>query len=230
VRFAIQPQPLGTGDAVECARESAGDADFVLIMNGDVPLVQPATLRRLMAAIETAAVETADSAPDLALLTAHVPVEAYGYVELMATASCAASIVVRRTREVDPRLRATSTPASTPRAPLGSGRTSRRSSPRRTASATSPTSRRWHTTKATPPSRSKPQTRSRRGVNDRIQLASRSAMRDRIRRRHMLAGVNRRSASTFIDADVTIDGGTSSRTHLRGATSISATARSVPAR
>ena len=54
VRFAVQPQPLGTGHAVECAREAAGDADFVLIMNGDVPLVLPDTLRRLMAAIEAA--------------------------------------------------------------------------------------------------------------------------------------------------------------------------------
>ena len=51
VRFAVQPEPLGTGNAVDCAREAAEDADYVLILNGDVPLVMPATLRRLMAAL-----------------------------------------------------------------------------------------------------------------------------------------------------------------------------------
>ena len=73
VRFAVQPQPLGTGHAVESAREAAGDAENVLIMNGDVPLVLPDTLKRLMRALDDA---------DLAILTANVAVEEYGVLEM----------------------------------------------------------------------------------------------------------------------------------------------------
>jgi bifunctional UDP-N-acetylglucosamine pyrophosphorylase/glucosamine-1-phosphate N-acetyltransferase len=47
-RFAVQAEPRGTGHAVESAREAALEAGSVLIMNGDVPLVLPDTLRRLM--------------------------------------------------------------------------------------------------------------------------------------------------------------------------------------
>ncbi len=47
-------------------------------MNGDVPLVLPSTLRRLMAAVSG----ERSASPDLALLTAIAPVEAYGYIEL----------------------------------------------------------------------------------------------------------------------------------------------------
>src|SRR3990172_1132962 len=75
VRFAVQPQALGTGHAVECARDAAVGAECVLILNGDVPLVLPSTLRRLMAAIE-------NGRADLAVLTAKVPVESYGFLDL----------------------------------------------------------------------------------------------------------------------------------------------------
>ncbi|MDR1545768.1 MAG: NTP transferase domain-containing protein [Deltaproteobacteria bacterium] len=43
--FARQPQPLGTGHAVACAREILGRrAGPVLVMPGDVPLISPQTL------------------------------------------------------------------------------------------------------------------------------------------------------------------------------------------
>ncbi|MHB8571856.1 MAG: bifunctional UDP-N-acetylglucosamine diphosphorylase/glucosamine-1-phosphate N-acetyltransferase GlmU [Candidatus Dormibacteria bacterium] len=44
-----QPEPLGTGDAVLRAREAAGDAFFVVVLYGDVPLVSPASLARFLA-------------------------------------------------------------------------------------------------------------------------------------------------------------------------------------
>lgn len=47
-RFALQPEQLGTGHAVNCAMDDlpAGATD-VIILCGDVPLIQPETLRRL---------------------------------------------------------------------------------------------------------------------------------------------------------------------------------------
>ena len=140
VRFAVQPGPTGTGGAVEAARKAAGDAEFVLIMNGDVPLVLPSTLRRLMAAVaephaaapdvsfvpEPAVASEERPAPvDLALLTADVAVEAYGYIEL-ARRPRGARRRDEGARWHRPLERCTTlTPASTRRARRGSGRTSR---------------------------------------------------------------------------------------------------------
>jgi bifunctional UDP-N-acetylglucosamine pyrophosphorylase/glucosamine-1-phosphate N-acetyltransferase len=97
VRFAVQDEQLGTGHAVLCARESVGAAESVLILNGDVPLVLPSTLRRLMAALArgeddadpvglvpslAATSHATPGAPPMAVLTALVPVEEYGVLEL----------------------------------------------------------------------------------------------------------------------------------------------------
>ena len=45
--YALQNEPLGTGDALLCAREAAGDPDNVLVMNADVPLIKTSTFRAL---------------------------------------------------------------------------------------------------------------------------------------------------------------------------------------
>jgi bifunctional UDP-N-acetylglucosamine pyrophosphorylase/glucosamine-1-phosphate N-acetyltransferase len=46
---AVQAQPLGTGDAVRCAREALADAaDDVLVLSGDTPLLGVAVLRELI--------------------------------------------------------------------------------------------------------------------------------------------------------------------------------------
>ncbi len=45
--YAIQEEPLGTGHAVMCAREAAGDSDAVIVLYGDHPFVSPEALRRL---------------------------------------------------------------------------------------------------------------------------------------------------------------------------------------
>jgi len=67
-----QPNQLGTGHAVACALPRVGDDALVLVMYGDVPLIQPATLASLVQ----------EAGPDtLALLTARMePPNAYGRV------------------------------------------------------------------------------------------------------------------------------------------------------
>ncbi len=57
VRFARQAEQLGTGHAVRCAEAAIpADCDRVLILCGDTPLVEPATLASLVAEHRDAAV------------------------------------------------------------------------------------------------------------------------------------------------------------------------------
>jgi UDP-N-acetylglucosamine diphosphorylase/glucosamine-1-phosphate N-acetyltransferase len=50
VNFCIQKQLLGTGDAVKCAlSDLSSDVRDILVLYGDVPLIQPETLRELVA-------------------------------------------------------------------------------------------------------------------------------------------------------------------------------------
>jgi bifunctional UDP-N-acetylglucosamine pyrophosphorylase/glucosamine-1-phosphate N-acetyltransferase len=221
VRFAVQEQPLGTGDAVASACEAAGDADCILIMNGDVPLVLPSTLRRLMASI----VDARDgAAPDVALLTANVPVEAYGFLELDGD-RVTAIIETKETAEID----------RTELRQINSGQYAVRASwlwshlPRIGAA---PNGERFLTRLAAMAydegnpavAVAAEEPAEVRGINDRVQLAeAEGAVRDRIRRRHMLAGVTIIDPpSTFVDATVTIapDTTIAPNTHLEGDTSI----------
>jgi bifunctional UDP-N-acetylglucosamine pyrophosphorylase/glucosamine-1-phosphate N-acetyltransferase len=55
---AVQPEPLGTGDAVRCARELAHGAADVLVLSGDTPLLGAGVLREL---VETHRREAADA-------------------------------------------------------------------------------------------------------------------------------------------------------------------------
>jgi bifunctional UDP-N-acetylglucosamine pyrophosphorylase / glucosamine-1-phosphate N-acetyltransferase len=49
VEVAVQEEPLGTGDAVRCARVALdGFAGDVLVLNGDVPALRPETIRALV--------------------------------------------------------------------------------------------------------------------------------------------------------------------------------------
>ena len=50
LRVAVQERPLGTGDAVRSARDAVGDADEVLVLSGDTPLL---TTELLTALVET---------------------------------------------------------------------------------------------------------------------------------------------------------------------------------
>lgn len=53
VEFVLQPEQLGTGHAVKCAREFLGDEGQTLILFGDTPLITAETLRRLSEYHET---------------------------------------------------------------------------------------------------------------------------------------------------------------------------------
>jgi len=220
VRFAVQAPPLGTAHAVECAREAARDATHVLILNGDVPLVLPETLRRLMAALDGV------DAPPLAVLTADVPVEAYGYLELDGGR-------VRRIVE-------TKDSAGFDRAavmPIAAGQYAARAAwlwSRLPCIEPAPNGERYLTALAAlADADGTPALAVRagepdevRGINDRVQLAEAEAvMRARIRRRHMLAGVTLTDpATTYIDADVAIAPDTTiePNTYLHGRTSVGA--------
>ncbi|MEX2247037.1 MAG: bifunctional UDP-N-acetylglucosamine diphosphorylase/glucosamine-1-phosphate N-acetyltransferase GlmU [Dehalococcoidia bacterium] len=216
VRFAVQAKQLGTGSAVEAAREAAGDAPYVLIMNGDVPLVLPETLRRLMAAVGTTA--------PLAVLTAEVPVEEYGYLAL--DGDRITDIVETKTESGVDR---------SARRSINSGQYAARADwlwshlPR---IEPAPNGERYLTKLAAlAHGEGSPAIAviaedpdEVRGINDRVQLAEAEAvMRDRIRRRHMLAGVTLTDPATaYIDAGVTIGADTriEPQTYVRGATTI----------
>lgn len=72
VETVIQPEQRGTGDAVACGLEGLSASSTVLVLYGDVPLVEPATMRAL-----TDAASRADSA----ILTVELPDPAgYGRV------------------------------------------------------------------------------------------------------------------------------------------------------
>jgi bifunctional UDP-N-acetylglucosamine pyrophosphorylase/glucosamine-1-phosphate N-acetyltransferase len=219
VRFAVQEKQLGTGHAVECAREAAADAEYVLILNGDVPLVLPGTLKRLMAAVE-------DSSTDIALLTATVAVEQYGFLELDHD-RVLHIIETKESEGID---------RSEPR-PINAGQYAVRGSwlwPHLERITQASNGERYLTALASMANEQgnaaiavwAEEPAEVRGINDRIQLAEAEAsMRERIRRQHMLAGVTIRDpATTYIDADVTIGADTviEPQTHLRGATSLGA--------
>ncbi len=218
VRFAVQVQPLGTGHAVECAREAAGAASHILIMNGDVPLVLPATLRRLMAAV-------ADGA-DLSLLSAHVPVEAYGFLEL----DGARVVSIVETKDAPEQDRGE-------HRHINAGQYAARAAwlwPHVARITPAPNGERYLTQLASMAHAegnaaiavAAEDDAEVRGINDRVQLAEAEAtVRGRIRHRHMLAGVTITDPpSTFIDAGVEIGADTviAPNTYLQGATAIGA--------
>jgi bifunctional UDP-N-acetylglucosamine pyrophosphorylase/glucosamine-1-phosphate N-acetyltransferase len=48
VNFVLQAEQLGTGHAIQCAREAIAGYDDVLVLSGDVPLIRPETLEMLL--------------------------------------------------------------------------------------------------------------------------------------------------------------------------------------
>lgn len=219
VSVAVQPKADGTGGAVAAAREAAGDAEFVLILNGDVPLVEAETLRRLMSAVS-------ESPAVLSILTAEVPVESYGYVE-MEQGRVARIIETKDEIAVD----RTSIRA------INSGQYAGRAAwlwPRVDAIPVEPNGERYLTHLASMAHAdgngaiavSAADPAEVRGINDRVQLAEAEAsMRQRILRAHMLAGVTIVDpATTYIDAGVTIGADTRVEpgTRVTGASAIGA--------
>jgi bifunctional UDP-N-acetylglucosamine pyrophosphorylase/glucosamine-1-phosphate N-acetyltransferase len=70
LRFVRQEPQLGTGHAVQQAVPVLGDDGVVLVLNGDVPLIEPATLQRLLQACD---------GQHLALLSVDTGADASGY-------------------------------------------------------------------------------------------------------------------------------------------------------
>jgi bifunctional UDP-N-acetylglucosamine pyrophosphorylase / glucosamine-1-phosphate N-acetyltransferase len=71
VHFVLQSQQRGTGHALMCAREQWHNYESVVVLSGDVPLIQPATIRRL-------AEFRAQNSAAMAILTA-LPDDPTGY-------------------------------------------------------------------------------------------------------------------------------------------------------
>ena len=73
VEYAVQADMLGTGHAVLQAKDLIGDVETVAVLNGDVPLIRPETLRSLSERHEVEDVRAT-------LLTAHCDVPGLGRV------------------------------------------------------------------------------------------------------------------------------------------------------
>jgi bifunctional UDP-N-acetylglucosamine pyrophosphorylase/glucosamine-1-phosphate N-acetyltransferase len=226
VSFAVQDEPLGTGHAVAQAREAAGTAEHVLVLNGDVPLIRPETLVRLMNTHQ-------EQDADLTFLTAQVPeAEEYGVVERDAIGRVVGLV------EAADRSGATEGPAE-----INSGQYCFRASwlwPRLEVLPKSNSGEFYLTTLVTTAVSKGANLLALeagdpdevRGVNDRVQLAEAEAvLRRRINRAHMLAGVTLVDPATaYIDADVAIgqDSVIEPNTHLLGTTAIGRECRIGP--
>lgn len=224
--FAVQDQPLGTGHAVAQAREAAGEAENVLVLNGDVPLIRPNTLVRLMQAHQ-------EQGADLTFLTAQVAeAEEYGVVERDAEGRVVALV------EAADRAGATEGPAE-----INSGQYCFRASwlwPRLEVLPKSNGGEYYLTTLVTTAVSEGANLLALdagdpdevRGINDRVQLAEAEAvLRRRINRAHMLAGVTLVDPPmAYIDADVAIgqDSVIEPNTRLLGTTAIGRDCRIGP--
>jgi len=48
VKFVLQAEQRGTGHAIQCARDSVAGYDTLLVLSGDVPLIRPETIARML--------------------------------------------------------------------------------------------------------------------------------------------------------------------------------------
>ena len=76
---AVQPVPLGTGDAVRCAREHVGDAEDLLVLSGDHPLLTVELLTEVR--------DTHRQARAAATVLSFVPADARSYGRIVRDAS-----------------------------------------------------------------------------------------------------------------------------------------------
>ena len=218
VEFAVQAERLGTGHALVQAQDAIGDCEQVLVLNGDVPLITPDTLRQLMRAHEA-------NGADVSFLTAHMDEAGeYGCVQRDAEGSVTGVV------EAPERDGAVEGPAE-----INSGQYCFRVAWLRGHTGSMPTAANGEqyitslidlavqegaalfATVAEASSEV-------RGINDRVQLAEAEAgLRQKINREHMLAGVSLVDpVRTYIDAGVSVGRDTviEPNTHLRGKTAV----------
>ncbi len=74
VQFVLQDQQLGTGHAIQCAREAIAGYKQTLVLSGDVPLIRPETIRMLLEAHQLGSAMT--------ILTAQ-PENPFGYGRIL---------------------------------------------------------------------------------------------------------------------------------------------------
>ncbi|QYJ93809.1 bifunctional UDP-N-acetylglucosamine diphosphorylase/glucosamine-1-phosphate N-acetyltransferase GlmU [Shewanella spartinae] len=86
LNWVLQAEQLGTGHAVAQANDNIGDDDTVLILYGDVPLIQASTLEALLAARD---------ANGLAILTVNLP-DPTGYGRIVREAGKVVGIVEQK--------------------------------------------------------------------------------------------------------------------------------------
>ncbi len=75
VRFVLQPEQLGTGHAIQCAEPSFADYTDLIVLSGDVPLIQPETIQALQSFHAT---QSAAQPVAMTILTAR-PANPHGY-------------------------------------------------------------------------------------------------------------------------------------------------------
>jgi bifunctional UDP-N-acetylglucosamine pyrophosphorylase / glucosamine-1-phosphate N-acetyltransferase len=224
---AVQARPLGTGDAVRSARQASGDAEEVLVLSGDTPLLTSDLLESL--------VEAHRSSGAAATVLSFVPgdIKSYGRVvrdgagdlvaiveaadagaDELAIAEANSSIYVFRGAALWPALDALN-PAN------AQGELYLTDAVRGIVAA----GERVAVHVAPDPSETE-------GVNTREELAAAgAALRDRINREHMLAGVTIVDpASTWIEPTVALEADSVVHpfTVLRGATTVAAGAEVGP--
>ena len=226
VEFAIQAERLGTGHALIQARDAIDDCEQVLVLNGDVPLITPDTLRLLMRAHES-------NAADLSFLTAHVEEAGeYGCVQRDAEGSVT-GIVEAPERDG---------PVEGP-AEINSGQYCFRAAWLQEHAGSMPTAangEQYITSLidlavqegAALYATLTEESSEVRGINDRVQLAEAEAvLRQRINREQMRSGVSLIDPDrTYIDVGVSVGRDTviEPNTYLRGETSVGEQCRLGP--
>jgi bifunctional UDP-N-acetylglucosamine pyrophosphorylase / glucosamine-1-phosphate N-acetyltransferase len=203
VEVAVQERPLGTGDAVRAARAALdGSAGDVLVLNGDVPALTPATLQAL--------VEVHRDAAAAATVVSFEPADARAYGRIVRDGDGRLARIVEA---------ADATPAELALGEVNSGIYAFRGD------------RLWPVLERLEPHNAQgelyvtdalgllvsdgepcavhlaPDPVEVEGINTRAELAAAvAALRDRVNERHMLAGVTIVDpASTWIDAEVEIE-------------------------
>ncbi|MCZ7590323.1 MAG: bifunctional UDP-N-acetylglucosamine diphosphorylase/glucosamine-1-phosphate N-acetyltransferase GlmU [Gaiella sp.] len=227
VAVAVQEQPLGTGDAVRSAREALADADEVLVLSGDTPLLTTGVLSDLLRK------HRSTGAPATVLSFVPHDIRSYGRIvrdddgdlvaiveasdathEQLAIGEANSSIYAFSAEALWPALD-TLTPAN------AQGELYLTDAVRRIVES----GRRVGIHIAPDPAEAE-------GVNTRVELATATAaLRDRVNESHMLAGVTIVDpASAWIEPSVTLEPDTVVHpfTVLRGATSVAAGAQVGP--
>lgn len=217
VEYAVQPEMLGTGHAVLQAKDLLGDVETVAVLNGDVPLIRPKTLRSLLERHESQDACTS-------LLTAHCEIP--GLAKVVRDSDGAITEIVEE-RDADEATKAIG------EVNVGSYCFSgpwlwdalEKVEPSKGGEYYLPAVVAMAVQQGSPPgSVEVSDTAEALGINDRVQLSKAEAiLRERIRVHWMKSGVTMPDpSSVYIDADVSLGQDTTvlPNTHITGRTDV----------